>query len=59
MISALEEKLSRRDSAEWQPHTKRGHKLAVLLKKGRLERRPVLDDKGIAMELMERRGPLH
>lgn len=59
IITALEEKISRRSSAEWKPKTDRGRRLAALLKKGRLERAPLLDVEGIATELAERRGQLH
>jgi hypothetical protein len=59
VISALEEKIARRDSEEWKPKTQRGRRLAALLKKGQLERGPVLDSEGIARELMERRGRFH
>jgi hypothetical protein len=58
IISALEEKLSRRES-EWKPTTARGRRLAALLEKGRAEREPLLDDEGIAQELRARRGGLH
>ena len=58
IISALEEKLSRRES-EWKPTTARGRRLAALLEKGRAEREPLLDAEGIARELAERRGRFH
>jgi hypothetical protein len=55
IISALEEKISRRES-EWQPATERGRRLKALLDRGAAERGPLLDDEGIAAELRERRG---
>jgi len=55
IISALEEKISRRE-AEWQPTTERGRRLKAILDRGAAERRPLLDDEGIAAELRERRG---
>jgi hypothetical protein len=58
IISALEEKISRRES-EWKPTTARGRRLAALLEKGRAEREPLLDAEGIARELAERRGRFH
>lgn len=59
IIAALEESISRRQSAEWKPTTERGQRLAALLKKGRREREPLLDAEGIARELAERKGRYH
>jgi hypothetical protein len=59
IVAALEEKISRRKISEWKPTTKRGRRLAALLKKGRHERLPSLDAEAIARELAARRGVLH
>jgi hypothetical protein len=59
IIAALEEKLARQPQSSWQPGTKRGRRLAVLLEKGRQERAPLLNAGEIAMELAERKGRLH
>ncbi len=59
ILAALEEKISRSAQAPWKPTTERGRRLASLLKKGRLERAPLLDADGIAQELAERRGRWH
>ncbi len=59
VISALEEKLARAHSVEWKPKMQSGRRLAALLKKGRLERKPLLDSEEIARELIERRGRFH
>lgn len=58
IVSALEEKISRREP-EWKPTTARGRRMAELLEKGKAEREPLLDDEGIARELVERRGRFH
>ncbi|MHC1767805.1 MAG: hypothetical protein AB9869_26625 [Verrucomicrobiia bacterium] len=59
IVTALEEKLSRRERCDWKPTTERGRLLAALLKKGRRERAPLLDAEGLVRELAERRGALH
>jgi hypothetical protein len=59
IITALEEKISKRQESEWQPTTARGRRMAALLEKGKAEREPLLDDAGIAAELAERRGRFH
>ena len=59
IVAALEEKISRRMISKWKPITKRGRRLAALLKKGRHERFPSLDTEAIAGELAARRGILH
>ena len=58
IISALEEKISRRES-EWRPKTEHGRRLKAILDRGAAERGEPLDDEGIARELRERRGGLH
>ena len=59
IIAALEEKISKRREAEWQPTTARGRRLKALLDAGAAERGEPLDDAGIARELRERRGGIH
>jgi hypothetical protein len=59
IISALEEKISKRQETEWQPTTERGRRLKAILDKGRAEREPLLSDEEIARELQERRGRFH
>ncbi|MGH7951439.1 MAG: hypothetical protein ACREFE_05915 [Limisphaerales bacterium] len=59
IISALEEKISRRQEIEWQPTTERGRRLKAILDKGAAERGEPLDAEGIARELQERRGRFH
>ena len=59
IITALEDKIPKRQESEWQPTTARGRRMAALLEKGKAEREPLLDDEGIARELSERRGRFH
>lgn len=56
ILSAMEEKLSRQKSLKWKPVSRRGRKLAALLKKGHAERHPLLNDEQFERELAERRG---
>ncbi len=58
IVAALREKISR-EQPRWQPSTRRGARLAALLKKGAKERLPLLDQEGIAQELRTRRGSFH
>ena len=59
IISALEEKITRRREPEWQPKTAHGRRLKAILERGAAERGEPLDADGIAAELAERRGGLH
>ena len=59
IIAALEEKIFRQNGLNWKPQGKRGQRLAALLKRGAMERAPLLDEKGIVAELAERRGQFH
>ena len=59
ILAALEEKISRQTEPNWKSETKRGQRLAALLKKGAFERAPLLDDEAIARELADRKGSLH
>ena len=56
IVQALQEKLARQKSPAWQPATRRGRRLAALLKEGEGERLPLLDNEGLERELRERRG---
>jgi metal-responsive CopG/Arc/MetJ family transcriptional regulator len=56
IIKAIEEKLARRKSEEWQPKTARGARMASLLKKGKRERLPLLSEAEVERELAVRRG---
>ena len=56
ILLALEEKLARQQPAEWRSTTKRGRRLATLLKRGEQERYPLLGDEAFQRELRERRG---
>ncbi len=56
IVQAIEEKIARRKPAQWKLKTKRGRLMSKLLKKGLLERSPLLSDAGIEQELRERRG---
>ncbi len=59
IVTALEEKLSRRKRSEWKPTTDRGRRLAALLKRGHRERVPLLDSEELGRELAERKGRFH
>lgn len=59
ILAALEEKISQQPRSQWKPTTRRGRRLASLLKKGHRERAPLLDAEGLARELTERRGWFH
>jgi hypothetical protein len=52
-------KISQRHESEWKPTTARGRRMAALLEKGKAEREPLLDDEGMARELVERQGRFH
>ena len=56
IVQAIEEKIARREPAQWKPKTARGRRMAGLLEKGRSERRPLLSDARMEQELSERRG---
>ena len=56
ILRALQEKLERQASEAWKPTTRRGHRLARLLARGRHERQPLLDEEALRRELRERRG---
>ena len=56
IVRALEEKLARQRLPEWRPTTRRGRRLAALLREGEAERLPLLDKEGLERELRERRG---
>jgi hypothetical protein len=56
IVQAIEEKIARRKPAQWKPTTERGRRMAALLKKGRVERMPLLSDAQLEQELKERRG---
>lgn len=56
ILKALEEKIVRRETMKWKPKTKRGRRMAALLKKGKAERTPLLSDVQIDQELGARRG---
>jgi len=56
IVQAIEEKIAKRKPARWKPKTERGRRMALLLKKGRAERSPLLSDAQVEQELRERRG---
>ena len=56
IVRAIEEKIAKRKPPQWKPKTERGRRMALLLKKGRAERSPLLSDLEIEEELRERRG---
>jgi hypothetical protein len=56
IVRALEEKLARQRLPEWRPTTRRGRRLAALLKRGGNERFPLLDNEALEGELRDRRG---
>ena len=56
ILTAVEEKLERLKPMDWKPTTRRGKVLAELLKKGKGERTPLLNDSEFAQELAARRG---
>jgi len=56
IVRAIEEKIARRKPVPWKPKTERGRRMAVLLKKGRAERGPLLSEAQVEQELKERRG---
>ncbi len=59
IVSALEEKISRRREPEWQPRTAHGRRLKAILERGAAERGEPLDAEGIAAELAVRKGRFH
>jgi hypothetical protein len=56
IVQAIEEKIAKRVPVRWTPKTDRGRRMAALLKKGRVERGPLLSDAQVEQELKERRG---
>ena len=56
IVTALEEKLSRQQPPEWDPSSRRGRKLARLLKAGRAERGPAMTLAEVEREIQDRRG---
>lgn len=56
IVQALEEKLSRQTSRAWKPTTRRGHRMARILAKGRAEGVQMLNDEAFDRELSARRG---
>jgi hypothetical protein len=58
IIQAIEEKLERKQPAEWKPTTARGRRLASLLERGKRERGPDLTLKELEAEIRARRGGL-
>ena len=56
IVSALAEKISRREPVKWEPKTETGRKLAAILEKGKKERGPALSEIEFEQELKERRG---
>jgi hypothetical protein len=56
ILRALEEKLARQPPFEWKVTTKRGRRLAALLKQGEVERFPLLEEEALRRELQARRG---
>lgn len=53
---AVEEKLSRKQPADWKPASRRGRKMAALLAKGDAERHSLLNESQFENELAKRRG---
>jgi hypothetical protein len=56
IVQAIEEKIARRKPVQWKPKTERGRRMAALLKKGQVERSPLLSNAQVQQELRERRG---
>ena len=56
IVRALEEKLARQPPPEWKAATRRGRRLAALLKRSEAERFPLLGEEDLRRELRERRG---
>ena len=56
IVRAIEEKLTRKESAPWKPSTARGRRLAALLAKGKRERGPDLTLEELEAEIRARRG---
>jgi hypothetical protein len=56
ILEALNEKLARQPALEWKSTTRRGRRLAAMLKKGERERFPLLGEDALQRELRDRRG---
>ncbi len=56
IVQAIQEKIAKRKPVPWKPKTERGRRMEALLKKGQVERGPLLSDAQAEQELKERRG---